>query len=105
MFKLGDKKLSDILSEIKDESKLKTFKLNHVIKDPTYMMEKRELDMTSILSGVLARAFSKLQVLALENLFFSSEQLISVFDFGLINLEPFVESTWVQLRQDSCWIF
>jgi hypothetical protein len=49
-------------------------------------MEKRKLDLSSIPPGVLAWAFSKLQVLAVENLFRRSEQLISVFVSGLINL-------------------
>ena len=47
------------------------------------MRERVRLDSSSIPSDILATAFSKLEVLDLESLQFSSEQLSSVFDLGL----------------------
>jgi len=78
---LGVKKITAILRESQEGSKLKSLRLRYLQKEN--LEESVKLDLSSIPSDILARAFSKIEVLDLENLQFTSEQLSSIFDDGL----------------------
>jgi len=77
---LGVKKMTAIFRE-SQESKLKSLRLRHLRKND--WRERKKLDLSSIPSAILAKAFSKLEILDLENLQFTSEQLSTVFDLDL----------------------
>jgi len=79
---LGLEKISNILSEVQEDTKLRSFKLSHDL-------DSRKLDVTDIPPDILSRAFSKLTMLKLENLHLSSEQMTSIFD-GFVNLKSLV---------------
>jgi len=75
---LGVKKITAILRESQNESKLKSLSLRYLQKSS--LKKNVKLDLSSIPSEILATAFSKIEVLILENLQFTSEQLSSIFD-------------------------
>ena len=82
----GVNKAISILSEIQDNSKLKSLKLIH--NDDLIMMatgEYQKMSLLSIPSDFFARLVRKLDSLTLANLHLSSDQLVSVFDH-IINL-------------------
>jgi hypothetical protein len=79
---LGNKKLAAIVREMQDDrSKLKSFKLSFLAKYNGHC-----LDLSSIPTRNLAKAFSKLHELHLDCVKMDSEQLNLIFEFGLASL-------------------
>jgi len=81
---LGVQKLRAIFDEMQHQTKLKSFELSCVVDRFPY--EPVKIDLSSIPSKILATAFSKLDVLGIENVHLSFEQLDTIFAEGFVNL-------------------
>jgi hypothetical protein len=82
---IGFQKLSEIIGEMQNQTKLKSFKLCSAVEN-YYISEPNKIDLSPIPANILATAFGKLEVLFLENIVLSFEQLDVIFEDGFVNL-------------------
>jgi len=87
VYKLGIQKLSAIFKQMQYNTKLKSFKLSSPV---LYEKDRKDadpkIDLSSIPAKLLARSFSKLEILSLEDVELYQEQLDAMFEVGFVNL-------------------